>query len=203
MARHEDQAKPVIWDSSPRRVVGSGRLKGNLGVLAGQSLVPAEQVDGLSLADGHEPRTGIAGRAFGGPLLEGVDQRFLSELFAQAHVAYKAGQTGHQPAELQAEHRLDRGGRISSRHATDSTTGPIEASYSGPDTGRTRTSPSPRTPRKRLLHSTASLRSRHSMSAQPPTISLASANGPSTTVYSPSLRDLGPQTWGEIPPWRR
>ena len=75
MARHEDQTKPVIRDLIAGGVaeVGSVGSQQELRVLARQDVVPAEQVDGLSLADGHEPGAGIAGGAFNGPLLDGVD----------------------------------------------------------------------------------------------------------------------------------
>src|SRR5450755_2760954 len=49
-------------------------------------------------------------------------------------------------------------------------------------------SPSPARLRNRLVHSMASSLSRHSISAQPPMSSLASANGPSITVNFPSAR---------------
>src|SRR5271165_5790541 len=48
------------------------------------------------------------------------------------------------------------------------------------------TSPSPARAMNRLVHSMASALSRYSISAQPPTSSLASVNGPSSTVNSPS-----------------
>ena len=124
MARHEDETEPIVRNVIPGRLVnfGSADHKGDLGVLARQRLVPAEQVDGPSLGDGHEPRARIAWNALVLPLLEGVDQGFLGEFLAQADVAYVPSQTGHQPAELQAENRLNSGGRIGGRHATDSTT---------------------------------------------------------------------------------
>ena len=47
----------------------------------------------------------------------------------------------------------------------------------------------------------ASSRSRHSISAHPPTSSFASVKGPSTTVNSPSLRViLAPSEVGAMPP---
>ena len=47
----------------------------------------------------------------------------------------------------------------------------------------------------------ASSLSRHSISAQPPTSSLASVKGPSTTVNSPSLSVMmAPSAVGEMPP---
>src|SRR6185437_777301 len=138
-------------------------------VLRRQHLVPPEAIDGLALADGGEPGTGIARRPVDRPLRQRVDQRILGELLGQSQVpAAGAGQHRHDTRELDTEHRLDRGSRIGGRHATDSTTTASNSVtdrrtvYSGPETGRTRTSPSPNTARKRFDHSVASARSRHS-----------------------------------------
>src|SRR5579859_3973693 len=68
-------------------------------------------------------------------------------------------------------------------------------------TGRIRDSPSPSTLRNRLVHSMASALSRHSISAQPPTSSLASVKGPSTTVNLPPFSEtMAPSEVGEMPP---
>src|SRR6185437_16136071 len=70
-----------------------------------------------------------------------------------------------------------------------------------PSTSRRVDSPPPAIVRNRLVHSIASALSRTSISAQPPISSLASENGPSSTVNSPSAYlTLMASAGGRTPP---
>ncbi len=67
---------------------------------------------------------GFRGVPVAGPLAQRVDERVLGEVLGQSDIADEGRQGGDDPRELHPEDRLDRGGRIGGRHATDSTTGP-------------------------------------------------------------------------------
>ena len=208
MAGYEDQSKPVVGDGFGRdltkgRVVqvieGSNALQfaSDLVVLGRQSPLAAEGVDGLALPYRGEPGPGVLRRAVAWPLAERVDQGVLGEILGQADVAGEGGQRRDHPGELDPVDGLDRGGGIGGRHPTDSTT----ASGLRPEVrrlvrpGRAGPVPRPRPGRPESAWTTRwpRARSRHSIRAQPPTSSLASAKGPSTTVYSPCLKaDLAP-----------
>ena len=112
----------------------------------------------------------------------------------------ETSQAGDQPGELDAEGRLGGGGEPATgtapirppperaRSRAKRSLGAVDPVDPHRLRRRTRTSPSPTTDTKRFAHSTASSRSRHSISAQPPMSSLASVNGPSITVNFPSFR---------------
>ena len=174
--------------------VGLARQGSELLVLGAQRPVTPKPVDGLSLRDRHQPRPGVARHAVAWPLHHRVGERVLCEVFSEADVVHLCGRGPRRDGGTRCETpSRSRGWSNRSlrrlnhpRPARD-----CEQGHSGPNTGRTRTSPSPSTPRNRFDHSTASARSRHSINAQPPMSSFASVNGPSTTVYSPfAERDL-------------
>ena len=81
-------------------------------------------VDGPSLGHRGEPGAGVERGAVARPLAEGVDQGVLGQVFGQSDVAHKGGHGGDDPGKLHPEDRLDAGGRIGGRHATDSTIRP-------------------------------------------------------------------------------
>jgi len=58
---------------------------------------PPQQVDGTSLADGHEPAARVARDARLGPLLERRYQRILGEVFGDGDVTDESSQPGDEP----------------------------------------------------------------------------------------------------------
>ena len=152
-----------------------------LRILMGQRPISPEAVDRLMFAHGRQPGAWIGRDAVPRPLAQRIDERLLRKVLGEVEVVRHPRQRCNDAWELHPEDGLGYGGgRIGNRHAPIQP--PPSALAGQPRTGRTRTSPSPSTPRKRFDHSTASARSRHSIKAQPPTISFASTNGPSTTV---------------------
>ena len=121
VAGNEDQPEPVVLDLVTdvrfhhQRFVGE-RLDSDPGVLGFEGPAAAEPVDGLAPADGHQPGARIEGYPRLRPLAQSVNEGVLGQVFGPPHVTDKAGQAGDQPAELYAEHRLDRGGRIGGGH---------------------------------------------------------------------------------------
>ncbi len=77
----------------------------------------------LATAVSHAP--GLAGCAVPGPLAESIDQRLLGQVLGQPDVTDAAGKGGDDTRELNPVDRLNGGGRIGGRHATDSTTPPF------------------------------------------------------------------------------
>jgi len=88
------------------------QVAADLGVLALQLTVPAEQVDGAPLGHGRQPGTRVRGHTGSGPLLQGRDQGVLGQFLGQADVAGVAGQRGDQAGPLDPDHRVDRRVRI-------------------------------------------------------------------------------------------
>ena len=134
MARDEDETELVVLDLLLRFDVGQrlhpGRAVGlerttQLRVLCRQRAVAAEEIDRLPLGDGGQPRTRIGRDAVSGPLAESIDQRLLGQVLGQPDVTDAAGEGGDDTRELNPVDRLNGGGRIGGRHASDSTTPPF------------------------------------------------------------------------------
>src|SRR3989441_496878 len=217
MTGDEHEAQEVVADAVVERGVEIRRrqlalrldLATELLVLALDELASAQQVDRTVLRGGHEPGARLVRDARLRPALERGDERLLREVLGDPDVAHDPRQTGDEPGRLDPPDRVDRAPRIGSRHGFRSEHLPPPVQ----DRGRRRRPqplPSQQRPISRtstVAHSvaghwlaiaTASAFVRQSRRKKPPTISLDSANGPSTTtrlpfrtaIRTPSASDL-------------
>ena len=85
-----------------------GEITRDLSVFLLEHATAAQLVDGAALGCGHEPGCGIFRDALFGPLLEGRNERVLSEFFSDADVASDAGDSGDEACGLDLPHGLNR-----------------------------------------------------------------------------------------------
>lgn len=107
----EDEPQPVVLDALVLARMGSGdgfQLFGDVLERSFEAGAPADPVDRLEAARGHEPCARILRDALGRPLLhrgdEGVVQRFLGDI----EITEQANQGGEHPPGFGAIDRLDR-----------------------------------------------------------------------------------------------
>jgi hypothetical protein len=142
VAGREDEPQEVVVE----RIGGSGRdVDGlpcpELGVatqllgLALRDLRTAQPVDAAVLGRGHEPGARVVRDARLGPLLEGGDERLLSQVLGHSDVAHQAGDARDQPRRLDSPDGLDGACDVAARH------GRGYAKSSASNTGRISTSP--------------------------------------------------------------
>ena len=77
-------------------------------MLALESLVPTEEVDGAVLGGGHEPGARVVGHTRLRPLLEGGDQRVLRKILGETDVAHDPRETADETSRLNPPDRVDR-----------------------------------------------------------------------------------------------
>src|SRR5262249_21585512 len=153
-----------------------------------------QQVDGTVLRGGHEPGTRLVRDARLRPPLERGDEGLLGEVLGHADVAHDSRDPRDDPRGLDPPDRLDRALGLGGRHGLRSQHLPPLVQARG---GRRHSLPSQHGPSSltsTVAHpaagpspaiATASSLVRQSSRKNPPTISLDSANGPSTTLRLP------------------
>src|SRR5690606_16620197 len=204
VAADEDEPQHFVVDRLAevlvRRLERSGHLErsGQLLMLPGGELAVAYAVDRLSACHGHEPGARVVRNARLRPLLQGGDQRILGEVLRAADVADHARQPGDDARGLHAPYGLDGPlhivaghgfTRLSRRTSHSSGFGPTNAPSFTQTVSTGRTSMENPTSQPicaagcREAISTACSRSSASIRKYEPTTSLASATGPSVTVW--------------------
>ena len=174
-------------EHQPQHVVAAGRrpvvrvevASGSCVLLAREASGAADVVDRAALGDRGQPGAGVVRYAGRRPLFQGRDQRVLGQFLGQADVAHHPQEPGDDARGL----LLPDGGDRARDTARSVDAGQCRGS-SGRRPRETSLSPSPTILRKRRPSSIASSLERTSTSANPPTASLASVNGPSVTVIS-------------------
>jgi hypothetical protein len=119
VACDEDEPEEVVVE----RVVDGG-LRGLLDLRQATDLLdlalvdvrPAHPVDAAMLGRGHEPGARVIRDARLRPLLEGGDERLLSEVLGEADVTHEARGARDQARGLDSPHGLDRASDVGLGH---------------------------------------------------------------------------------------
>ena len=103
VAGQEGEPQDVVpmwstWSSRSGIITSSPRARARH--LAAQGVGAAEVVDAAPLRGGHQPRGRVVRHAGGGPLLEGGDERILSEVLGERHVPGSSGGAPTRRADL-------------------------------------------------------------------------------------------------------
>src|SRR6185369_8197676 len=84
------------------------KIASNLFVLLQEHLPTTQTIDRTPLCRSHQPRSGLFGNTFVGPLLKGRNQRVLCKFLGDADIASDASYGSNEPRRLILPHRLDR-----------------------------------------------------------------------------------------------
>src|SRR5262249_3370446 len=206
MAGDEDESEQVVADVVVDRIleIRHGQfplqleLASELFVLALQERAATEVVDGAVLGGGHEPRPGPVRDAGLGPAFERGNARLLGDVLRQTDDSHDPREAGDEARRLDPPDRFDGAMGLGIGHGLRSQhLPPLVQESPQREPKCSHSLPSQHGPISRtstvahsvaghsLAMATASSLVAQSRRKKPPTISFASANGPSTTLRLP------------------